>query len=257
MRHEPGTGSRRRARVSATLAAGVLALTGAVAIGVGVAGQEPAPPPAPQAAQPTAGDGASPTGDDSSPEPAQSPSSAEASPQGSQQKDKQKAEPSGPSGKQALGLDYSEPVSLRIPAIGATSSSLEDLGLNSEGAMTTPDDPDKAGWFTPSPPPGVPGTSVIAGHVTWNEDRSVFFSLGELRKGDRVEVTRADGVTAIFEVTKIGSFPKDEFPTEAVYQSTDYPALRLITCGGDYDEETNNYLSNVIVWARMVDSVKA
>lgn len=249
MRDESGTGSRRRVRVIATLAAGVLALTGAVAIGVGVAGQEPAPPSAPQAAQQSTGGDGSPTGEDAASESAQ-PGSPTATPK--------ESKPSGEAAKQGPeSLDYSEPVSLSIPAINASSPTLEDLKLDSDGVMTTPDDPDKAGWFTPSPPPGVHGVSVIAGHVTWNEDRSVFFRLGELRKGDRVEVQRKDGITAVFEVTKIGEFPKNEFPTEAVYQPVGHPALRLITCGGAYDEASSNYLSNVIVWAKMVDSVKA
>ena len=245
-----------------TLAAGVLALTGAVAVGMGVAGQEPAPPSAPQAAPSPAQGERSPAADDAAPESARAPSSADPSPQGGQQDKKRgKQQQDNRSGATAAagrqGLDFSEPASIKIPAIGASSPTLEDLELDSDGVMTTPQDPDKAGWFTPSPAPGVPGVSVIAGHVTWNGDRSVFFALGDLRKGDRVEVKREDGVTAIFEVTKLGEFPKDEFPTEAVYQRTDHPALRLITCGGAYDAESHNYLSNVIVWAKMVDSVKA
>lgn len=252
MRNQSGSDTRRR-RVIATLAAGVLALTGAVAIGVGVAGQEPAPPSAPVAKQST--QVASPSASPSAQPSTQGRPSADA-------QEQQKSSPSPSSAPSAAeqpaeGLGFSEPVSLRIPSINAKSSSLEHLGLNSEGVMTTPEDPGKAGWFTPSPAPGVHGVSVIAGHVTWNQDRAVFFRLGELRKGDLVKVGRKDGVTAVFEVTKIGEFPKDEFPTEAVYQPVGHPALRLITCGGAYDEATNNYLANVIVWAKLVDSVKA
>lgn len=154
------------------------------------------------------------------------------------------------------GLSYSEPVRVHIPTIGVRST-LEDLGLDSSGVMTTPRDPDKAGWFTPSPAPGVVGASVLAGHVTWNEDRSVFFRLGELRAGDQIRVERQDGITVVFEVTKLGEFPKDDFPTDAVYQRVGQPELRLITCGGAYDEQRNNYRSNVIVWAEMVGSHRA
>jgi LPXTG-site transpeptidase (sortase) family protein len=132
------------------------------------------------------------------------------------------------------------------------SASLVELDLDAQGVMTTPEEGARAGWFTPAPPPGVIGVSVIAGHVTWDDAPAVFFRLGELRPGDRVEVERRDGVTAVFEVRRIGEFPKDEFPTEAVYRQVNHADLRLITCGGEFDEASGHYLSNVIVWARMV-----
>ena len=95
---------------------------------------------------------------------------------------------------------------------------------------------------------------MLAGHVTWDQQPVVFYRLGELRQGDRIEVARKDGRTAVFEVTRLGEFPKTSFPTKAVYGQVDRPSLRLITCGGTYDEETNSYQANVIVWAALVDT---
>ncbi len=153
-------------------------------------------------------------------------------------------------------LDWSAPVSVAIPSL-EVSSSLEELGLDPTGAMTTPADPDRAGWFTPGPAPGVIGAAVIAGHVTWDKKPAVFFDVGRMAAGDRIRVERKDGVTAIFEVTRVGQFAKDKFPTQAVYGQTDRAALRLITCGGEYDDDANRYTDNVIVWAELVASVKA
>ena len=34
-----------------------------------------------------------------------------------------------------------------------------------------------------------------------------------------------------------------------IYGPTDYAALRLITCGGDFDFATGHYLSSVVVFA--------
>lgn len=240
-----GPSSRRRVRVITTLAGGLLAVVGAAAVGVAVTGQEPAPPAPPRAAaQPTT---SQPT---TSQSPTSTPTSAAPESEAAQEPTREATKEPRQSTE---ALDYSEPVRLRIPSIDV-SSSLVDLGLDDSGAMTTPQDPDKAGWFTPSPAPGVTGASVIAGHVTWNEDRSVFFRLGDLRAGDQVLVERKDGITVVYEVTRTGTFPKNDFPTQAVYQPVDQPELRLITCGGGYDETTNNYLSNVIVWAEMVGS---
>jgi sortase (surface protein transpeptidase) len=120
------------------------------------------------------------------------------------------------------------------------------------GEMETPQDPSKAGWLTPNPPPGLAGTAVVAGHVTWDGVPAVFYRLHELSRGDRVRVRRADGRTAVFTVTRTARFPKTRFPTRAVFGQVSHPALRLITCGGSYDASTGHYVDNVIVWARMV-----
>ncbi len=243
--HINNENGRRRPRLVATVVAVLLACTGVAAVALGITSQEPAPPSPPGG---QAADASSP-----SQRPASSP---DAQPRrsgdpGSEQSKNTDAKP-----KPVVDeLVFSRPVRVAIPKIGV-SASLVDLGLNDEGAMETPQSVDEAGWFTPSPPPGIPGATVISGHVTYNEP-AVFFKLGELRNGDRVRVEREDGVTTIFEVTKIGSFLKNEFPTEAVYAQPDRSELRLITCGGKYDNVNNRYLSNVIVWAKIVGAEKA
>lgn len=231
---------RRRARITATLVGVLLATGGATAVGLGIAGQDPAPP------SPTGGQAAAPPSGSQSDAP--SPSSNRAGRPNSDQRPEDAVEE----------LGYSPPTHISIPGIDA-SSSLIELGLDGDGVMETPQPPDvdKAGWFRPSPPPGIPGATVIAGHVTWNDEPEVFFGLGDLSKGDKVEVERKDGVTTVFEVYRTGSFPKDGFPTDAVYDQPDHSELRLITCGGRYDEANHRYLSNVIVWASIVDVTKS
>ena len=93
---------------------------------------------------------------------------------------------------------------------------------------------------------------MIAGHVTWNLQRAVFFRLAELRRGDRLRVVRRDGLTGVFEVSLVRRFPKVSFPTKAVFGAIDYAGLRLITCGGTYDYSTHRYRDNVVVFARLI-----
>ena len=221
----------RRARLVATLVAVVLAVSGAAAVAVGLSQQQPAPP-----APPTASSG----------DPARHTTSRAA-----QDRPSRAHRPTSREVNSLPVLDYSAPQRLRIPEIGVDST-LVDLGLDDEGAMETPEPVEYAGWFTPSPPPGVGGVTVLAGHVTWDQQPTVFFRLGELRAGDKVSVTRDDGVSVDYEVTRIGSFPKDEFPSRAVYSEPHGSELRLITCGGRYDESAHRYLANVVVWARAV-----
>jgi LPXTG-site transpeptidase (sortase) family protein len=224
---------RRRLGLPAAAAALVLAVVGVVAIALGVGGQSPPPPqPAPSRAAPDR------------PEPQ---TSAE---QGHDRAPNAAQQGRSTNRPRQEALPYSRPVRLAIPGIDV-SSRLVDLGLDAQGVMETPEPVDRAGWFTPSPPPGVPGAAVIAGHVTWDQEPSVFFRLGELRRGDQVRVERADGAVVEYSVTRVGSFSKRAFPTQAVYDQPDQSELRLITCGGRYDEQANRYLDNVIVWAEV------
>ena len=168
----------------------------------------------------------------------------------------------GPSGRparraappHARSLSRSRPARVEIPRLRVDTSDLVDLGLARDNTMQVPDGPDPVGWYTESPTPGETGPSVLAGHVTWNGARGVFFELAAMRPGDVVRVGRADGSTVTFRVARVEQYPKDAFPTLEVYGNTDGPQLRLITCAGDYDERRSRYLDNVVVYARMVDS---
>ena len=141
------------------------------------------------------------------------------------------------------------PVRVRVPAIGVDSELLR-LGTDPAGVLVPPDDPDRAGWFTGGAVPGDVGPAVVAGHVDWIEGPAVFVRLRELDPGDEVVVDREDGTAARFTVTGVGRYPKDDFPTEAVYGPTPRAELRLVTCGGDFDRSRGSYEDNVVVFAR-------
>ena len=149
-----------------------------------------------------------------------------------------------------LVLPESNPVAVSIPRIGVQSM-LVDLGLKRNGTMEVPESPADAGWFSRGPTPGALGPAVIAGHVRWNGAPGVFRRLGIMRRGDQVTVTREDGKTAVFTVTRVAQFSKSRFPSRAVYGAIDHAGLRLITCGGSYDAARHEYLDNVIVFARL------
>jgi hypothetical protein len=67
-------------------------------------------------------------------------------------------------------------------------------------------------------------------------------------------VLREDGSTAVFAVTSVGQFAKDDFPTAAVYADLDSAGLRVITCGGDVDRAAHSYLDDTVVVADLVGS---
>ena len=153
-------------------------------------------------------------------------------------------------------LARSLPVSVRIPAIGVDSHLLH-LGLNRDGTVKVPSiqtSADKAAWYKYSATPGQVGASVIEGHVDSTHGPAVFFRLGALHPGNTIEVTLADGVTAVFRVTGVREYSKSRFPARSIYGTTDFAALRLITCGGAFDYATGHYLSTTVVYASLTSS---
>lgn len=151
---------------------------------------------------------------------------------------------------QATVQQAARPVWLSIPSIGVRTS-LIDLGVNKNGTLQVPHSTAVAGWFTGSPRPGMVGSAIIAGHVDSRSGPGIFFWLRALHPGDRVYVGRADGTMAVFTVTSVRKFAKNQFPTDAVYGPVPDPELRLITCGGVFDRSLGSYLSNVVVFARL------
>jgi len=161
--------------------------------------------------------------------------------------------PSGPAVRPAsltTAAQAARPVWVSVPAIGIRTS-LVNLGLNRNGTLQVPASTAVAGWFTGSPRPGMVGSAVIAGHVDSRAGPGIFFWLRTLRPGDRVYVGRADGTMAVFTVTRVHMYAKDQFPTAAVYGPVPDAELRLITCGGVFDRSLGSYLSNVVVFARL------
>jgi hypothetical protein len=150
----------------------------------------------------------------------------------------------------------SVPVDLSIPAIGL-SVSLTTLGLNADGTVQVPTDPQQPGWYRLGPAPGQLGSAVILGHVDSHRGPAVFFQLRTLVAGDQVDVESADGITSVFDVTSVAVYPKQAFPDQQVYGSHGYSALQLVTCGGVFDRQTGHYLSNVVVYTSLAEVTPA
>ncbi len=151
------------------------------------------------------------------------------------------------------GLPRSTPTTISIPRIGVNAEMMT-LGMNPDGTIQVPplEQAMKAGWYAPGPSPGEVGNAVVVGHVDSAElGPAVFFNLGSLHKGDTINVVRADASTVTFTVDEVKSYPKTAFPTELVYGPSDKPSLRVVTCGGQFDQTVGGYLNNVIAFATM------
>ncbi|MFD9727196.1 class F sortase [Streptomyces sp. NPDC059072] len=153
----------------------------------------------------------------------------------------------------ASSLPPSVPDRIKIPDI-RVDAPLDAVGLDAQGVMREPDfaKPKDAAWYEDGPTPGEPGAAAVVGHMdTPQVPKAVFFDLGKLKKGEEIDVHRADGTTAVFSVDEVDTFKKDAFPTDKVYGDTHGKAeLRVITCGGDLTAD-RHWDSNVVVFAHL------
>lgn len=106
-------------------------------------------------------------------------------------------------------LPASPPLRLLIPALGTdvplsgtTPPGTGNAGpggtypadLQPGAADAKPPVPDSAVWDSAGPAPGAAGTAVVSGDLP---------RIGELRRGQTIEVARADRRTAVFTVTRV------------------------------------------------------
>ncbi|GII58144.1 hypothetical protein Pth03_65330 [Planotetraspora thailandica] len=162
------------------------------------------------------------------------------------------APPPRPTVPPAPPLMPSTPKRLIIPKLGVNAP-VESVGLDKGGAIETPaiNDANLVGWYRGGPTPGEAGPAVMLGHKDTVSRSAVFSRLYQIRSGDTIEVVRLDGTTAIFTVGGVEQANKQTFPTDRVYGSRVDAELRLITCGGAYNQTTGHYLDNIIVYAWM------
>lgn len=151
-------------------------------------------------------------------------------------------------------LARSLPRLIWIPKIRVWAQ-IEPRGLRPNGTAVLPslNHPFITTWFDRGPAPGQRGTAAIFGHVDSHKvGPAVFYKLGLLRPGDLIYITLEDRHVAIFRVYAIVMYAKAAFPSAVVYRYTQWPTLRLITCGGRFDRRTHHYLSNVVAFAAYV-----
>ena len=149
-------------------------------------------------------------------------------------------------------LKPSAPVAIDIPSISVSTRNIVGLGLTADGHLDVPKDFSSVGWYTKGPSPGQLGPTILSGHVDSHNGPAIFYRLGALRPGARVNVARKDGSTATFTIDRIQRFPKDHFPTAQVYGATNRAELRLITCGGSFDPRTGHYVDNIVAFAHLI-----
>ncbi|MBI4426152.1 MAG: class F sortase [Candidatus Kerfeldbacteria bacterium] len=148
-------------------------------------------------------------------------------------------------------VPYGAPVELRIPKLSVTTK-IEKTGINRQGVLEAPKNPKQAGWYRHGAIPGKQGNAVIGGHVDWYNGPAVFRRLGQLRRGDMVEVKNDHGQVLKFRVTGVGSYYNGSVPLARITGPTKKQALNLYTCTGRFNRSAKNYSHRVVVFTELV-----
>ncbi|MEC5190675.1 class F sortase [Arthrobacter sp. MP_M7] len=124
------------------------------------------------------------------------------------------------------------------------------VGVSPDGAMEIPEPFDEAGWYRFGPAPGAAaGTAVLAAHVDTTSENAPFSQLKTVVPGTLVQVQRVGAPALTYRVTGVELMAKDAFDGASVFRRDGPPQLKLVTCGGRWLDEQQDYGDNVIVTA--------
>lgn len=160
-----------------------------------------------------------------------------------------------------LGLNPTSPgaVPAQLPVAIMIPDAAIDAGIEQnrivDGIMLDPSGPWVVSWYEQTSRLGEPGNSVMAGHLDyWGVGPAVFYNLQTLQEEDEIQVTGDTGDVFTYQVTWTRLYQLEELNRQTINDlvgPTTLPSLTLITCGGEFDEATGQYLSRYVVRAEL------
>lgn len=130
-----------------------------------------------------------------------------------------------------------------------------------DGQMENPADPFHVGWYEQTATPAEDGNVVMAGYVDiWNIGPTPLAALGTVAEGDEIQVNTPGGTSWVYAVEWTRDYELSaiaDADSAEVLGTTAEPSLTLITCGGEFDYDTGEYLSRTVVRATRQSSFDA
>lgn len=141
------------------------------------------------------------------------------------------------------------PARLKVPSLGIDAK-VEEVGTRQDGTMGTPADFMNVGWWSEGSLPGGPGNAVVAGHVNNALTKpGVFAHLGQIKKGDYITVSDAEGHTLVYETYEVSLYEPDRAPLAKIFAQTGPSRLVLITCVGEWVASEGEFDKRLVVIA--------
>jgi LPXTG-site transpeptidase (sortase) family protein len=155
-----------------------------------------------------------------------------------------------PTTSQTERIERSSAYRLRIPRIGVDAP-VVPVRSNEDRVLNPPRDPSVVGWWSDGADPGEPrGSAVLVGHTVRNNGGGVFDDMGDMSRGDAIEVERS-GSTFAYRVKSIDVLSKAEVArnAEEIFAQTGAGRLVIITCE---DWDSGAWRSNIVTIATPV-----
>jgi len=125
-----------------------------------------------------------------------------------------------------------------------------DVGITDDDEMEIPDSFHEAGWYRYGPAPGAPaGNAVLAAHIDIGTEAMPFARLKDVEIGTIITVGREDGSRVTYRVTAVRNEPKVSLDTEELFRRDGDPQLVIVTCGGAWLSDREDYEDNVVLTA--------
>ncbi len=141
------------------------------------------------------------------------------------------------------------PVAIQVEAAGI-SAEIEYINIV-DGIMQNPTGPFVVSWYEETAGLGALGNAVFAGHVDyWDVGPAIFFNVRDLEEGDPIVLTGEDEQQYTYAVVWKETVEVAGLTTDRIGElvgPTDDESVTLITCGGEFDYTTGEYLSRTVV----------
>ena len=160
----------------------------------------------------------------------------------------------------SLGLTRATAVQTELPvAIVIPDAEVDaEIEVNKivDGQMLDPTGPWVVSWYEGTGLLGEPDRNILmSGHVDyWGVGPAIFWTVASLPEGAEVTVHGDKGGTAVYAVEYVERVLIAELTQEKLAEitgPTDYDALTLITCGGEFDYNAGEYLQRDIIRCRL------
>lgn len=135
-------------------------------------------------------------------------------------------------------VDADKPRYFSIPSIGIKNARIVEIGLKSNGELSTPYNIYDVGWYNASALPGSDKVSVMDGHSGTN-GLGVFGKLPQIEIDAEITIEMGDGRLYTYRVVetavkKLGDEANDYMANVFTSIEPGKGTLSLITCTGDY-----------------------
>jgi len=125
---------------------------------------------------------------------------------------------------------------------------IQKIGVDQNNQMAVPNNIHLAGWYTNSVKPGNLGLSMIDGHMLGRYNDAIFKDLINLKPGNTFSIIYGDNSEKLFAVKEVKLLSVND---ATIYLNTKDPniksQLNLITCGGNFDRNSQTYDKRVVV----------